>query len=77
MSTAKPSPLTGAQQKTFAQSTKARAWDADGGDFSGVFAQHVSPPQQPWQATILEGDDSFGEFQSVEVGEDLQTTWQH
>ena len=67
---AKPSPLTSAQ-KTFLQSTRARAWTADGGDFSGVFSQHTAPPEQHQlqQTTdLLGGDDSFGDFQSVGVG---------
>ena len=54
------------QQKTFAQSVKARTWTADGGDFSGIFAQHAPPAQQ--QPQQLEGDDNFGEFQSVGSG---------
>ena len=70
---AKPSPLTSAQKTTFSQSTRARAWTADGGDFSGIFAQHVSQQQQ--QATdLLGGDDSFGEFQSVGVGSGAVTS---
>ena len=65
----KPSSLTSAQKSTFSQSTRARAWTADGGDFSGVFAQHASQQEQQQQTTdFLGGDDSFGEFQSVGVG---------
>lgn len=72
---ANPSPLTSAQKTTFVPTTRARAWTAEGGDFSGVFAQHVSQQEhQQQQATDLlgggvgAGDDSFGEFQSVEPG---------
>ena len=72
---ANPSPLTGAQKTTFVPTTRARAWTADGGDFCGVFAQHVSQQEhQQLQATDLlgggvgAGDDSFGEFQSVGPG---------
>ena len=66
---AKSSPLTSAQQKAFSQSMRARAWTADGGNFSGVFTQHVPQQQQQQQAADLlgGGDDSFGEFQSVGV----------
>ena len=70
---AKPSPLTSSAQKTFSQSMRARAWTADGGDFSGIFSQHAAPleqQQQVQQTTDLAGgDDSFGDFQSVGVGE--------
>ena len=70
---AKPYPLTSAQKTTFSQSMRARAWTADGGDFSGVFAQHASQQQQ--QTTdLLGGDDSFGEFQSVGVGSGAVTS---
>ena len=65
----KPSPLTSAQKTAFSESVRARAWTADGGDFSGVFAQHASQQQQLQQTTdLLGGDDSFGEFQSVGAG---------
>ena len=77
---AKPSPLSSAQKSTFSESMRARAWTADGGDFSGVFAQHASQGEQLQQLHVQQGrdllggggggDDSFGEFQSVgpEVG---------
>ena len=73
---ANPSPLTSAQKTNFVPTTRARAWTSDGGDFSGVFAQHASQQEhQQQQATDLlggvgvgTGDDSFGEFQSVEPG---------
>ena len=76
---ANPSPLTSAQKTTFIPTTRARAWTADGGDFSGVFAQHVSQQEHQQQATDLlggGGDDSFGDFQSVEpgVGSVMMTT---
>ena len=76
---AKPSPLTSTQQKTtFSQSMRARAWTADGGDFSGVFSQHATQLEQQQQQLNVQqatdllggggGDDSFGEFQSVGAG---------
>lgn len=76
---AKPSPLTSTQQKTtFSQSMRARAWTADGGDFSGVFSQHATQLEQQQQQLNMQqatdllggggGDDSFGEFQSVGAG---------
>jgi hypothetical protein len=80
---AKPSPLTSAQQTTtFVEATRARAWTADVGDFSGVFAQHVTQQEQHQQLHMQQatdllgggGDDSFGEFQSVEPGVGLVTT---
>ena len=53
--------------KSFTQSSKSRAWSANTGDFTGVFAVHEQPqqPQQPQHAQ-QEGqqDDSFGEFHS-------------
>lgn len=64
----KPSPLASAQ-KTFSQSTKARAWTGDSGVFSGVFSQHL-----PQLAPDLQGDDSFGDFQSVGTGPDTTNT---
>ena len=73
-SSANPSPLTSVQKTTFIPTTKARAWTADGGDFSGVFAQHAPQQEHQQQATDLlgggggAGDDSFGEFQSVGPG---------
>ena len=62
---AKPPPhlASNVQQKTFSESMRARAWTGDGRDFSGVFAQHMQAP--PGQGAAMEGDDSFGEFQSV------------
>lgn len=58
----KQSPLINRQQKTFSESEKARTWMADGGEFSGLFSQHRAGEKG---ASESQGDDSFGEFQSV------------
>ena len=52
------------QTKQFSSSEKSRSWETGGDEFSGLFAQHASPPssQQEQHGT---NDDSFGEFQSV------------
>ena len=68
----KASPLLAGSQRqnTFSESTRARAWTAEGGDFSGIFAEHAStqqPPPTQAAGASLEGDDSFGDFQSVGV----------
>lgn len=71
-SVSKPSPLVSAQQKSFSESARARAWTAGAVDFSGVFTQHAPQPHQQLlhqqQLASEAGDDSFGEFQSVGAG---------
>ena len=71
-SVSKPSPLLSAQQKSFSESARARAWTAGAVDFSGVFAQHAPQPHQQLlhqqQLASEAGDNSFGEFQSVGAG---------
>ena len=47
--------------KSFTQSSKSRAWSANTGDFTGIFAVHEQPQHAQQEG---QQDDSFGEFHS-------------